>query len=390
MIKIEYYVDKIIQMCGLTGMSVTVARFILLVLVAVVLASVAGILFRKIVTPIVRNITARTKVTWDDILLGDDILKAASRIVPAVVVWVLLPMIFTRFDTVHEILERATAVYITVMSVNLAIVFINSLKLLGNNINSSTQQYFHSFCGVLKIVMIFIAVIAVVAIIIDKSPTKLFAGLGATSAIMMLVFKDTISGLVAGIRLTSNNMMRKGDWITVPKAGADGTVEDITLTTVKVRNFDNTIVTVTPQTLVDDSFKNWIGMQNSDGRRVARKIYYDFNHIHPAGRELCDRLVEKGYFNAGEITPDTVNLTLFRRYAERYLAGHPEVNSSMTIMVHQLEPASLGLPVEFYFFLGDKEWLNYEHNRDDIFEYIYAITPDFGLKIYQQYIGREA
>lgn len=189
MIKIEYYVDKIIQMCGLTGMSVTVARFILLVLVAVVLASVAGILFRKIVTPIVRNITARTKVTWDDILLGDDILKAASRIVPAVMVWILLPMIFTRFDTVHEILERATAVYITVMSVNLAIVFINSLKLLGNNINSSTQQYFHSFCGVLKIVMIFIAVIAVVAIIIDKSPTKLFAGLGATSAIMMLVFK---------------------------------------------------------------------------------------------------------------------------------------------------------------------------------------------------------
>ena len=387
MLRIEYYVEQFIQMCGITGSAVTVVRFILLVIIAIILASAAGILFRKIVTPIVRNITSRTKTTWDDVLLSDDILKAASRIVPAVVIWILLPMIFTKFDTVHEILERGTAVYITVMSTNLAIVFINSLKLLGNNINSSTQQYFHSFCGVLKIVMIFIAVITVMAIIIDKSPTKLFAGLGATSAIMMLVFKDTISGLVAGIRLTSNNMMRKGDWITVPKAGADGTVEDITLTTVKVRNFDNTIVTVTPQTLVDDSFKNWIGMQESDGRRVSRKIHYDFNSIHPMGELLCDKLVEKGYFKAGDITPDTVNLTAFRRYVERYLAKHAEVNGSMTCMVHQLEPAATGLPVEFYFFLKDKVWENYEHNRDDIFEYIYAITPNFGLKIYQQYIN---
>lgn len=388
--RIELYVEEFIKMCGLTGNSVVVMRFTLLVLVAVVLSALAGILFRKIVIPLTMKLTARTKTTWDDVLLGRKTLIAASRIVPAVVIWILLPMIFTRFELVHDLLGRATAIYITVMSVNLAIVVINSLKQLSGGIDSSVQQYFHSFCGVLKIVMIFIAVIVVVSILINKNPATLFAGLGATSAIMMLVFKDTISGLVAGIRLTSNDMLHKGDWITVPKAGADGNVEDITLTTVKVRNFDNTIVTVTPQTLVDDSFKNWIGMQNSPGRRVARRIYYDFRSIRPLGEALCASLTEHGYFKAGEITPDTVNLTAFRRHLEKYLDAHPEVNSEMMIMVHQLEPAAMGLPLEMYFFLTDKDWLTYEHNRDSIFEHIYAITPDFGLRIYQQQIGGAA
>lgn len=384
---IELYVEKFILMCGFTGTSVVVMRFILLVLVAAALSALAGTLFRKIIVPIILRVTTHTKTRWDDMLLGEKTLVAASRIVPAVVIWILLPTIFTRFDLMHDLLERVTAIYITVMTVNLAMVVINSLKELSGDTDISVQQYLRSFCGVLKIVVIFIAVITVIAILINKSPAKLFAGLGATSAIMMLVFKDTISGLVAGIRLTSNDMLRKGDWITVPKSGADGTVEDITLTTVKVRNFDNTIVTVTPQTLVDDSFKNWIGMQESPGRRVARRIYYDFNSIHPIGDAMCRALTEKGYFKAGEIAPDTVNLTAFRQYMEKYLDAHPEVNSEMMIMVHQLEPAATGLPLEMYFFLTNKDWLAYEHNRDSIFEYIYAVTPDFGLRIYQQQIG---
>lgn len=384
---IELYVEKFILMCGFTGTSVVVMRFILLVLVAAALSALAGTLFRKIIVPIILRVTTHTKTRWDDMLLGEKTLVAASRIVPAVVIWILLPTIFTRFDLMHDLLERVTAIYITVMTVNLAMVVINSLKELSGDTDLSVQQYLRSFCGVLKIVVIFIAVITVIAILINKSPAKLFAGLGATSAIMMLVFKDTISGLVAGIRLTSNDMLRKGDWITVPKSGADGTVEDITLTTVKVRNFDNTIVTVTPQTLVDDSFKNWIGMQESPGRRVARRIYYDFNSIHPIGDTMCRALTEKGYFKAGEIAPDTVNLTAFRQYMEKYLDAHPEVNSEMMIMVHQLEPAATGLPLEMYFFLTNKDWLAYEHNRDSIFEYIYAVTPDFGLRIYQQQIG---
>ena len=387
MTSIAFYVDQFINSFGVTGRTVFIMRQSLLVLIAIMLSALAGILCRKILMPLILKVTEKTKNTWDDVLLNKTVLVSASRIAPAIVIWILLPLVFTEFPMIHELLKRATAIYITVMSVRLALVFINSLQLLGNNGRSATQQYMHSFCGVLKILMIFIAAIVVVAIIINKNPSTLFAGLGATSAIMMLVFKDTISGLVAGIRLTSNDMLHKGDWITVPKSGIDGNVEDITLTTVKVRNFDNTIVTVTPQTLVDDSFQNWIGMQESPGRRVKRRVYYDFRSIRPVDEALKAQLVEKKYFTEKEITAGVVNLTLYRQYVERYLAKCAEVNEEMTLMVRQLEPTSTGLPVEFYFFVHTKEWVEYEHNLATIMEHIYAITPHFGLTIYQQQIA---
>jgi miniconductance mechanosensitive channel len=233
--------------------------------------------------------------------------------------------------------------------------------------------------------MMFFAAIIVVAIIIDRDPIKLFAGLGATSAVLMLVFQDTIKGLVAGIRLTSNDMLHKGDWITVPKAGANGIVEEMTLTTVKIRNFDNTIVTVTPQTLVDDSFQNWIGMQKSQGRRVNRRVYYDFRGIRIVDDALREQLINKKYFKEGEIKPDDVNMTLYRRYVEDYLRRHPMVNTNMTLMVRQFEATQAGLPLEFYFFLKEKSWVEYEHQLAEIMDFIYAITPDFGLLVYEQY-----
>lgn len=387
---IENFVDGLIGLLGLTGGAVTVTRHILLVIVAVLLSALAGILCRRLLMPLILRMTKMTKSRWDDVLLNESVLLSACRIAPAIVIWVLLPLVFVGIPAMHELLKRLTAIYITVMSVRLALVFIDSLKLLSTDERSATHQYFHSFCGVLKIIITFIGVIVAMAIIIDKDPSKLFAGLGATSAILMLVFKDTISGLVAGIRLTSNDMVHKGDWITVPKSGIDGNVEDITLTTVKVRNFDNTIVTVTPQTLVDDSFQNWIGMQESPGRRVKRRVFYDFRSIRPIGEDLCARLVEGGYFKAGEIKADDVNLTLFRRYIERWLAANADVNKDMTLMVRQLEPTSTGLPVEFYFFLHVKEWVTWEHNLATIMEHIYALSPIFGLTIYQQQIAPEA
>ena len=212
----------------------------------------------------------------------------------------------------------------------------------------------------------------------------LFAGLGATSAILMLVFKDTISGLVAGIQLTSNDMVHKGDWITVPSANLNGVVEEISLTTVKVRNFDNTIVTVTPQTLVEDSFQNWIGMQQSEGRRVKRVVYYDFRSVCMIDETLRKQLVEKEYFKPEEVEGSIVNMALYRRFIERFLSRNAYVNQQLTFLVCQKEGTNAGLPLEFYFFLKDKEWINYEHQLAEIMEYIYAVTPDFGLKIYQQ------
>ena len=381
---IKIWVENIISMMGLTGDIVPITRHILLVLVAIILAALAGLLCRKIIVPVIMRVTAKTDVQWDDVLFNEKVLISACHIVPAIVIWLLLPLVFYQFPVVKELLTRITAIYIVVMSVKTALVFISSIKDLEGERRSNKQQYLYSFIGVLRLLMVFVATIIVVSIIIDKDPIKLFAGLGAASAILMLVFQDTIKGLVAGIRLTSNDMLHKGDWITVPKAGANGTVEEMTLTTVKIRNFDNTIITVTPQALVDDSFQNWTGMQESDGRRVKRTVYFDFRSIHVVDESLRTQLIDKHFVKAEDIHDNAVNLTLFRYYMEKYLQHHPDINNEMTLMVRQLEATQCGLPVEFYFFLRNKEWIPYEHLLADIMEYIYAVAPLFGLKIYQR------
>lgn len=381
---IKIFVEQILELSGLTGNAVPVVRHILLVITAVILAWLAALFCRKLIVPLILKITNKIEVKWAQVLFNRKVLISACNIVPAIVVWQLLPMVFYQYPVVREVLARLTAIYITIMTVRTIVVFIDSFKKLEDERRSSMQQYFHSFCGVLKIILMFLAAIAVVSIIINKSPATLIAGLGATSAILMLVFKDTIEGLVAGIRLTSNEMLHKGDWITVEKAGADGTVEEMTLTTVKIRNFDNTIVTISPKTLVDDSFQNWIGMQESDGRRAKRKIFFDFRSLSPITDEQRQQLIEKKYFKPEEIKEGDINMTLFRQYMEKYLASREDVNADMTLMVRQLEATSTGMPVELYFFIRNKEWVVFEHTVAEIMEYTYATAKDFNLKIYQQ------
>jgi len=382
---IKIFVEQLIGLTGLTGSMVPVLRHVLLVLIAFLLALLAGLLCRKIIVPVVKRLTAHTEARWDDVLFGERVLVSACHIVPAIVIWQLLPLVFYQYPVVREMLTRLTAIYITVMTVRLVLVFISSIKQLEGEERSARQQYLYSFLGVVRIVVFFVAVIVVVAIVLNRDPIKLFAGLGATSAVLMLVFQDTIKGLVAGIRLTSNDMLHKGDWITVPKAGANGIVEDMSLTTVKIRNFDNTMVTVTPQSLVDDSFQNWNGMQQGEGRRVNRTVYYDFRSIRLVGDQLRKSLISKGYFKAEDIHAGMVNMTLYRQYLANWLACHPLVNADMTLMVRQMDPTPEGLPVEFYFFLKEKEWVAYENQTAELMEHIYAVTPDFGLRIYQMF-----
>ena len=340
----------------------------------------------KIVSPLAARITSHTDVVWDDYLFNPQIIRAACNIVPAIIVWMLMPPIFSDHPIIQSLILKATAIYITIATMRLVTTFIGSLKLFDNDNDkrSATQQYLHSFCGVLKIIVLFLGVIIIISIIIDRSPLTLLAGLGATSAVLMLVFKDSITGLVAGIRLTSNNMVRKGDWITVSKAGANGTVEDITLSTVKVRNFDNTIVTVPPQKLIEDSFQNWHGMEESSGRRVTRTIYLDFRSITVAADELKKALAAEGLMKPEEMNGDVINLTLFRRYMERWLEQRDDVVTSATYLMHLLDPTANGLPIEIYFFLKQKEWKAYEHHLAEIMEWTYALLPKFGLKIYQR------
>lgn len=434
--EIRKFVENLIQMAGVTGGAVPVVRHILLTITAILLAMLSDLLCRRLLVPIIMKVTDKTEVTWDDVLFNKKVLTSACHIVPAVVIWSLMPLVYLEYPIFKEILERATGIYIVVMSVRTALVFIGSFKGLESSEErrSSAQQYFHTFCGVLRILMLFVAGVVVVAILLGKNPLTLFAGLGATSAVLMLVFKDTILGLAAGVRLTSNDMLHKGDWITVKSVDANGIVEEMSLTTVKVRNFDNTIVTISPATLVNGSFQNWIGMQKSGGRRVQRKVYFDFRSIRLVDEELRARLLGKHFAtedsfkpkeslqkmlakaevgnehqtemekdqNAGlgnarqhehQVLADLrnpaalapTNLQLYRKYMEKYLRERPEVNTEMTLMVRQLEATQCGLPMEFYFFVKDKVWVNYEHILAEIMEHAYALSAEFGLKIYQQY-----
>ncbi len=362
---VKIYVERLLATMGLGADYIPVVRHVVLVMITILLAWFVGWLF-KLLIPWVNKLTRKTAAKWDDVVFNDKVLRSACQIVPAIVVWLVLPSVFFEYPTAHEVLARLTAIYITVMSVRTVIVMIDSLKLLDGKRRTAKQQYLYTLCGVLKIIMYFVATIIVIAIIVNKDPSTLLAGLGAASAILMLAFQDTIKGLVAGIRLTSNDMVRVGDRITVPSAGADGMVEEITLTTVKVRNFDNTIITVTPQTLVDGSFQNWKGMAENAGRRAIRKVIIDFRSL---------TIDEEG----------VPNLTRYREHMEQWLGQHEKVLADKPILVHQLDATPTGLPVEFVFWLREQAAIPYEHAISEIMEHAYAEAPVFGLRIYQQF-----
>ena len=366
--EIKEYLERMISAMGLSDEYVPGVRYVILVVLAFVLAWLAGWLCRTFVVPVLLKITNKTEAKWDDVIFSRRVLLSACHIIPAIVIFLLLPLVFFEYPKVEEIVGRVTAIYFTIMTVRTIIVFIDSFKQLENGQRSSKQQYLYSVCGVLKILMIFISAIVVIAIIINKNPATLFAGLGAASAILMLAFQDTIKGLVAGIRLTANDMLHIGDWITVPSAGANGKVEEIALTMVKVRNFDNTVITLSPQSLVDGSFQNWQGMIENEGRKQVRRVYYDYDSI----------VTEE----------DTTNITRFRHDIEQWLAQHPKTVDSRPTLVKQAEtPQATGCCLEFIFWLKAQDIISYEHDTSDIMEYIYAAGAEYGLKVYQPAIN---
>lgn len=370
--QVRIWVENLIEAVGLHGTAVPVLRHILLILAAVLMAWIVDLLCRKVLVPIILRVTDRMMPAHKQVIFDRRLLSIASHIVSAIVIWQLLPMVFYQFPLVREILTRLTAIFIAICSTRLAVDVTDRLRVVYHKPGTSTQQYLQSFCGVLKIIIIFVCVVVVFAILINRSPLTLFAGLGATSAVLMLVFKDTIEGLVAGIRLTSNDMLHIGDWITVPGTPVDGTVTEMTLTTVKVRRFDNTIMTVSPLTLVNGTFQNWKGMLQEAGRRVHRQFFVDFRSLRTVSAD-------------GEDGVPTTNVTLFRYAVEDMLRQDEKVNTGMMLMVRQLEVTSTGLPIEVYFFLKQKEWVSYEHGLADIMERVYAMAADFDIKIYQQF-----
>lgn len=377
------FIENLLLSLGLEGTTVAIVRYVLMIVIAFLLAGLSGYICRKFIVPLIIKFTSKTSTEWDTVLFDRTVLYTACNIVPAIVIWKLLPKVFFQYPFVEDVLLRLTAIYIAINATRLVLQLVDRLRFLRKQQGNASSQYLRSFLGVLKIIVVFITAIIVVSILFKKNPMTLLAGLGATSAILMLVFKDTIEGLVAGIRLTSNEMVHVGDWITVPGTPVDGNVIDITLTTVKVRQFDNTYTTVSPLTLVNGSFKNWKGMQDSGMRQVSKKIYFDVRSIRLLNDETRQNLTSKNMVSPKEMEGEVVNIGLFRHYIDTYLRKRDDVNKSATLMVRQLEATQNGLPIELYFFLNTTEWVNYEQKTSDILEHIYAYANEFGLQVYE-------
>lgn len=363
-------------------------QWAIIIVGAFLLFYICDIIGKRIIIPVVHRFTNKTKRQWDDIILNDETVKGLYRLFPGIIAGVLLPFLLKDGSTILVFCMKVCRAYIAIIGVNVLCSVFSSLYKISHEAEKTKDHTLQGVFQMLKIIAIGIGAIIVISIFFDKDPSNLLAGLGASAAILMLVFKDSILGLVAGIQLSANDMLRPGDWITMPKYGADGFVIDVTLTTVKVQNWDKTITTLPPYALVSDSFQNWRGMFNSGGRRIKRSIFIDTNSIKFCDEKTREMLVKKG-FTIPEHHDRQVNLTLFREWLEEWLRNHPAINKEMIILVRQLQPTPQGLPLELYFFSDDTAWISYEHLQAEIFEYIFAVLPEFGLKTFQSPSGTD-
>lgn len=343
---------------------------------------------RKLIIPAIRKITAKTDTTLDDHLLSNDVLNNVCQLIPPIVIYTSVIYIFPEGLGASVLFKKICWIYITFVSIKLTCSFISSLYAISSEHEKLKNQTLKGFYQMLKLVVVCIGAIIIISTIIDKNPVAILTGLGAGTAILMLVFQDTIKGLVAGIQLTANDMLRPGDWITVPKYGADGDVLEVSLTTVKVQNWDKTIVTVPPYALVNDSFQNWRGMFDIGGRRVKRSINIDMHTVRFCTEEEMKKFRQEPWMEGFEATGDKeVNLHIFRHYIEYYLRHNPKVSQELTMLVRQLQPTAQGMPIELYFFSASTEWLKYENLQGEVFDHVLAMLQYFDLKVFQSPTG---
>ena len=339
------------------------------------------------VLPLIKRITAKTDFKWDDYIFNDQVLKDLSSLVSPIIIYALLPLILPH-DSFLDVIMRLCWAYIVIVIMKLAYSVITSLYTMSSEDDKLKNHALKGFYQMLKLAVICIGSIIIVSTLIDKNPIAILTGLGAGTAILMLVFQDTIKGFVAGVQLIANDMLRPGDWITMPKYGADGDVMEVTLTTVKVQNWDKTITTIPPYALVNDSFQNWRGMFDTGGRRIKRSINIDMNTVRFCTDEEMAEFRKQPWMESFEATgKEEVNLYIFRHYIEYYLRHHPKVNSDMTLLVRQLQPTAQGMPVELYFFSANTEWTYYEQIQAEVFEHVLAMLPVFNLRAFQNPTG---
>lgn len=379
---------ELLQQIGVAQEYITFVVRLGAILGIIMLAFIADRVCKRIITPIIRKLTSKTESNWDDHLLSDEVLRNVCRLIPPIVISAMMPFALHSEPALLSFILKLCWVYITAVGVKLICAFISSLYAISSEHEKLKDHSLKGIFQMIKLVIVCIGAIIIISTLIDKNPVAILTGLGAGTAILMLVFQDTIKGLVAGIQLMVNDMLRPGDWITMPKYGADGDVIEVTLTTVKVRNWDKTITTVPPYALVNDSFQNWRGMFDIGGRRIKRSLNIDMHTVRFCTPDEMAHFKKQPWMEGFEATgKEEVNLYIFRHYVDYYLKHHPKVHKDMTMLVRQLQPTAEGMPIELYFFSADTAWLRYEHLQAEVFDHILAVLHTFDLKVFQRPTG---
>jgi miniconductance mechanosensitive channel len=380
---------------------------IIMILIIALICFVANFITKQVVIRIITRIVTRTKFQWDNMLVDRHVFRKLSHMVPAIIIYYFAPT----FPDYQHLIEKGAIAYSIIVGLAVINSLLNALNDIYQTYEISKVKPIKGYIQVIKIITITLGIILVIANMMGKNPLLLLSGIGALSAVLLLVFKDSLLGLVAGIQLTANDMVRVGDWIEMPKYEADGDIIDISLNTVKVQNWDKTITMIPSYALISDSFKNWRGMQNSGGRRIKRSLFIDtnsisfcteemiekFKNIHYISDYITNREREIAEFNANKNINRSnpvngralTNIGVFRAYISNYLQNHPGINQEMTLMVRQLAPTEHGLPLEIYAFTNDIRWAVYETVQSDIFDHLFAVAAEFELRLYQNPSGHD-
>jgi miniconductance mechanosensitive channel len=375
------------------------------------LSFIANFVAKRYIVSALTYVISKSKSRWDDAVLRQRTLNRMAHLAPAVVIYVLTPIALQGLDPAIAIIRGALLIYMIIILMLVLDSLLNTVEDVYQNFRASKEIPIKGFIQVLKLVLYFVAFIFVISILLNKTPVYLFSGIGALAAVMMLVFRDSILGFVAGIQLAANRMVSVGDWIEMPKYGADGDVLEVALTTVKVQNWDKTITTIPTYALISESFKNWRGMSDSGGRRIKRSVNIDMSSIRFCNEEMLERFAKIQYiseyietkkielkeFNQATKVDNAslvngrrmTNIGTFRAYVKAYLQNHPMINKDMTFLIRQLPPTEHGLPIEIYVFSKDQVWANYEAIQADIFDHILAVVPEFDLSVYQNPTGAD-
>lgn len=388
--KLNEDVAQLLAGTGWAGEHVEGTTRVIVMLGIVLACYLAAVLFKRLVIPALQKISSRTKTTWDDHLFNARIMRSANRLVPPLVAYILLPAAFHDMPLLLEILQKGCLVYLIVVALLLIHRFTRTLDDISNEHEALKDRPLRGVYQMINLLSASVGTILIISILIDRDATSILAGLGASAAILMLIFRDSILGLVAGIQLSANDMLRPGDWITMTKYGVNGYVTEVTLTTVKVQNFDKTITTIPPYALVSDAFQNWRGMRESGGRRITRSVFIDANTVRACTGEELEHFRQEGFLEETEEMQEIpANLYAFRCYMLYFMKRHQAVHPDLMQMVRVMQPTPEGVPVEIYCFSRDTEWVAYEMLQSALTDHVLMSLPKFGLRVFQRPAGTD-